>query len=86
MAKRKKEGRAPGAAALDKPVEWRDESRDLSEQRSDATDEAIAVRAYEIYCERGGADGRALDDWLQAEAELSQRNVPKGEAPLIQED
>jgi hypothetical protein len=28
------------------------------------------TRAYEIYLERGGDDGRALDDWLQAEMEL----------------
>jgi Protein of unknown function (DUF2934) len=30
----------------------------------------IRERAYEIYIERGGADGRALGDWLQAESEL----------------
>jgi hypothetical protein len=33
--------------------------------------EAIAIRAHEIYRERGGTDGRDLDDWLQAERELS---------------
>ena len=27
----------------------------------------IAVRAYELYQERGGRDGRDLDDWLEAE-------------------
>ncbi len=26
----------------------------------------IAVRAYELYQERGGRDGRDLDDWLEA--------------------
>lgn len=31
----------------------------------------IARRAYEIYESRGGADGRDMDDWLQAEQELS---------------
>lgn len=31
---------------------------------------AIRLRAYELYVERGGAEGRALDDWLAAEAEL----------------
>jgi Protein of unknown function (DUF2934) len=35
------------------------------------TEECIRERAYEIYIERGGADGRALDDWLQAEIELT---------------
>jgi hypothetical protein len=34
------------------------------------TEEHIRERAYEIYLERGGDDGRALDDWLQAEMEL----------------
>ena len=31
----------------------------------------IAVRAYEIYLERGGGHGHSLEDWLQAERELS---------------
>jgi len=35
------------------------------------TEEHIRERAYEIYIERGGADGRAADDWLQAEIELT---------------
>jgi hypothetical protein len=30
--------------------------------------ERIAQKAYELYKERGGQDGRALDDWLEAEA------------------
>lgn len=37
---------------------------------STGADDRIAQRAYEIYLARGGADGLALDDWLQAEAEL----------------
>src|SRR5438034_3601713 len=35
-----------------------------------ATDEEIAVRAFEIYQAHGATDGSALDDWLQAEREL----------------
>jgi len=31
---------------------------------------AIAHRAFEIYCERGGLHGHDLEDWLQAEDEL----------------
>jgi Protein of unknown function (DUF2934) len=31
-------------------------------------------RAYEIYLLRGGVDGHAMDDWLQAEQELLGRN------------
>jgi hypothetical protein len=30
----------------------------------------VAMRAYELYLARGGADGAALDDWLAAEREL----------------
>jgi hypothetical protein len=34
------------------------------------TQAEIAVRSYEIYLARGGADGHHVEDWLQAEAEL----------------
>ncbi len=32
----------------------------------------IRARAYQLYEQRGRDDGHSLDDWLQAEAELSQ--------------
>jgi len=32
--------------------------------------ERIRQRAHEIYQARGGATGRELDDWLQAEREI----------------
>ncbi len=32
--------------------------------------DAIARRAYDLYLARGSADGNALGDWLQAEAEM----------------
>ena len=32
--------------------------------------EEIQARAYQLYLERGSNECRALDDWLQAEAEL----------------
>ena len=38
--------------------------------RPEARLNRIARRAHEIYEERGGHDGRALDDWLQAEREI----------------
>jgi hypothetical protein len=38
-------------------------------------EEKIRVRAYELYERRGRIDGFALDDWLQAEAEI--RGAPK---------
>jgi hypothetical protein len=34
------------------------------------TQEEIALRAYHIYLERGGAEGSPIEDWLQAEREL----------------
>ena len=33
-------------------------------------EERIRRRAYELYEERGRVNGFALDDWLQAEAEI----------------
>jgi len=33
--------------------------------------EAIARRAYELFLQRGSVPGYELDDWLQAEAELT---------------
>jgi Protein of unknown function (DUF2934) len=38
--------------------------------RKEPTRLDIERRAYEIYLVRGGADGHAVDDWLQAEKEL----------------
>jgi hypothetical protein len=35
--------------------------------------EEIAVRAYELYLDRGDAPGSEETDWLKAEAELSAR-------------
>jgi len=32
--------------------------------------ERIARRAHELYEARGGTDGRAIEDWLQAEREI----------------
>ena len=37
------------------------------------TDEEIELYAYQIYVERGGADGHDVDDWLQAEHELFEK-------------
>jgi hypothetical protein len=39
--------------------------------------EQIAARAYQIYLERGRADGYDVDDWMQAEYELMQLPVRK---------
>ena len=41
--------------------------------RTPSTEE-IAERAYEIFLLRGAAHGLDMDDWLQAERELSEKN------------
>ncbi|HEX4075334.1 MAG TPA: DUF2934 domain-containing protein [Candidatus Acidoferrales bacterium] len=41
----------------------------------DQKEERIRLRAYELYEQRGRRDGSALDDWLQAEAELAEPNI-----------
>ena len=41
-------------------------------------EEKVRLHAYELYEERGRIDGHALDDWLQAEAEiLRKRRQPR---------
>jgi hypothetical protein len=37
---------------------------------ADVDRERVARRAYELYLARGGADGQAVEDWLNAEREL----------------
>ena len=34
-------------------------------------EQRIRARAHEIYLQRNGQDGSELDDWLQAEAEIT---------------
>ena len=49
--------------------------------QSSKTEERIRRRAYELYEQRGKVDGFALDDWLQAELEISStRKQPKAKA------
>ncbi len=38
------------------------------------TTEEIALRAYQIYLERRGAPGNALEDWTRAERELLEKS------------
>ncbi len=37
--------------------------------------EQIRCRAFELYEQRGRHDGHGLDDWLQAESEVTQRKA-----------
>jgi hypothetical protein len=38
----------------------------------------IRLKAYDLYKRRGSKDGRALDDWLQAEYEVLQQRGAVG--------
>lgn len=59
--------------------EWRTLFRRLDSSSFELED-AIRVRACEIYEQRGKHDGRAVDDWLQAEAELTAPEVLRAAA------
>ncbi len=41
-------------------------------QATSELQEQIRLRAYELYQQRGRDDGHELDDWLQAESEVTQ--------------
>jgi hypothetical protein len=41
---------------------------------SQRTQEEIALRAYHIYLQRGGAPGNEFEDWMRAERELLDEN------------
>jgi hypothetical protein len=49
-------------------------------ERKVPTTQEIEQRAYEIYLERGGEDGRSIEDWLAAEKELTQLAEQAGPA------
>ena len=74
---------APFEAPTSKEAERIGESRagdEWAPQSSGGTTAAeldrdrIAARAYEIYLERGGSGGDAMEDWLAAEREFTNRN------------
>jgi Protein of unknown function (DUF2934) len=46
------------------------------------TREEIALRAYEIYCERHGAPGDELSDWIMAERQLMEQNGKTRRKPV----
>jgi hypothetical protein len=39
-------------------------------ENHDASAEAVAVRAYQLYLERGRTDGHDVDDWIEAERQI----------------
>ena len=53
-----------------KPATRRKVALDSAAVESAISEDAIAARAFEYYCSRGGEHGRDIDDWLAAEREL----------------
>ena len=47
-------------------------------EKSPHTREEIELRAFQIFIERGGADGHDVDDWVQAEQELAEKYANVG--------
>ncbi len=43
--------------------------------------EQIRTRAYEIYCERNGQPGNAVEDWVRAEQEIAGARFTPQERP-----
>jgi hypothetical protein len=43
----------------------------------------IALRAYQIFLERGNAPGNPLDDWTRAERELFQKKTKPRRKPAL---
>lgn len=56
------------------------ESDALSVQRR------IAMRAYELYLHRGGVDGYAEEDWLEAEQEILEEKRPSQQLIRVRPD
>lgn len=48
-------------------------SLDATRRPEPMLEHEIRLRAYDLYVQRGRIDGSALDDWLQAEAEVLRR-------------
>lgn len=64
MKKNRKKQLDPAAAA---PV---CDKQAPTETKAHPLEDCVRQRAYEIHQARGGAPGRELDDWLQAEREI----------------
>jgi Protein of unknown function (DUF2934) len=71
-----RDSQSPPLLSLD---EWKTLFRKL-DSSVNGLEQRIRVRAYELYEQHGKSDGHALDDWLQAEAELTERKALRAAA------
>jgi hypothetical protein len=58
---------------MSKPIQRPSSASEQQAAEGHPTREEIELRAYLIYIERGGAHGRDVEDWLQAERELLEK-------------
>jgi hypothetical protein len=75
--RRAPERRRTGKQAVETPVAVASEL--AGSERTEAADlnpEEVRRRAYELYVGRGCAGGYDVDDWLEAERQLRNRNRP----------
>jgi hypothetical protein len=58
-------------------------STKVSSQPSMLAHDDIARRAYQIYEQRGAADGHDVEDWCQAELELAREKEQRPSRPKL---
>ena len=69
MRRRQKEEERPGEDDIDSTppeTDWR--------RMTDVAHDHIALRAYELYEERGREPGHEMEDWLKAQHDIEERN------------
>jgi hypothetical protein len=65
--------RVPAVAAAQPPQDASSAATRSDSMSSGPSEEAIRLRAYQRYLERGGGHGMEFEDWLHAEQELKAR-------------
>jgi len=64
---------------MSKPIERSSPGSGQQIAERHPTREEIELRAYQLYVERGSAQGNDLEDWLQAESELIEKYGETGQ-------
>jgi Protein of unknown function (DUF2934) len=65
----------PTATSYAGPGSEKTSSGEQAARRAEVHQGLVAQRAYELYEERGRQEGRALEDWLNAERQLLGRLI-----------